>query len=336
MTMALYIITIVIVKARGIIHIAFRVHALSNVIKMLATSVTLAWRLPAIYRLIPTRQHSRTLVTGPSASDHQRDIQRPSCGVGRKLSWERSWRKGGKEDSCRHRPKVRDVGDLWCKHSYLGIELLRFLCSLGCADFPKGKASNSGQETIPRHWWKYVGVRHVLGRCWQLDVGISSRNNRPCPYRVCPYNKHLYGVLLSHLTVTAQQCHSGSNRCGSQLDSSRTANFHRDWSPCGLLAAMTTFYVTLLIPDPTVQCPKRTVLIYHWVSTYHSCQKFMATIEPQWTPWPDATYKSTAGQTGCIACRFFSTQHVEGSIVDIRDDHRTYATCYPFWHCVWG
>ena len=38
--MALYMITIVIVKARGIIHIAFRVHALSNVIKMLATSVT--------------------------------------------------------------------------------------------------------------------------------------------------------------------------------------------------------------------------------------------------------------------------------------------------------
>ena len=38
MTMALYMITIVIVKARGIIHIAFRVHALSNVIKMLATS----------------------------------------------------------------------------------------------------------------------------------------------------------------------------------------------------------------------------------------------------------------------------------------------------------
>ena len=37
MTMALYMITIVIVKARGIIHIAFRVHALSNVIKMLAT-----------------------------------------------------------------------------------------------------------------------------------------------------------------------------------------------------------------------------------------------------------------------------------------------------------
>ena len=37
--MALYMITIVIVKARGIIHIAFRVHALSNVIKMLATSV---------------------------------------------------------------------------------------------------------------------------------------------------------------------------------------------------------------------------------------------------------------------------------------------------------
>ena len=36
--MALYMITIVIVKARGIIHIAFRVHALSNVIKMLATS----------------------------------------------------------------------------------------------------------------------------------------------------------------------------------------------------------------------------------------------------------------------------------------------------------
>ena len=36
--MALYMITIVIVKAHGIIHIAFRVHALSNVIKMLATS----------------------------------------------------------------------------------------------------------------------------------------------------------------------------------------------------------------------------------------------------------------------------------------------------------
>ena len=38
MTMALYMTTIVIVKACGIIHIAFRVHALSNVIKMLATS----------------------------------------------------------------------------------------------------------------------------------------------------------------------------------------------------------------------------------------------------------------------------------------------------------
>ena len=42
MTMALYMITIVIVKARGIIHIAFRVHALSNVIKMLATPQTLS------------------------------------------------------------------------------------------------------------------------------------------------------------------------------------------------------------------------------------------------------------------------------------------------------
>ena len=36
-------ITIVIVKPHGIIHIAFRVHALSNVIKMLATP--LIWRL---------------------------------------------------------------------------------------------------------------------------------------------------------------------------------------------------------------------------------------------------------------------------------------------------
>ena len=38
--MALYMITIVIVNARGIIHIAFRVHALSNMIKMLATPLT--------------------------------------------------------------------------------------------------------------------------------------------------------------------------------------------------------------------------------------------------------------------------------------------------------
>ena len=41
--MALYMITIVIVKARGIIHIAFRVHALSNVIKMLATPHPDTW-----------------------------------------------------------------------------------------------------------------------------------------------------------------------------------------------------------------------------------------------------------------------------------------------------
>ena len=59
--MALYMITIVIVKARGIIHIAFRVHALSNVIKMLATSgsvppctvsltmLSLVWYCPGVY-----------------------------------------------------------------------------------------------------------------------------------------------------------------------------------------------------------------------------------------------------------------------------------------------
>ena len=49
MTMALYMITIVIVKARGIIHIAFRVHALSNVIKMLATPHGVAYKVRNIW-----------------------------------------------------------------------------------------------------------------------------------------------------------------------------------------------------------------------------------------------------------------------------------------------
>ena len=41
-------ITIVIVKPHGIIHIAFRVHALSNVIKMLATPHRCLYSLGAL------------------------------------------------------------------------------------------------------------------------------------------------------------------------------------------------------------------------------------------------------------------------------------------------
>ena len=55
MTMALYMITIVIVKAHGIIHIAFRVHALSNVIKMLATPPGIPLSDPLLTFRLPVR-----------------------------------------------------------------------------------------------------------------------------------------------------------------------------------------------------------------------------------------------------------------------------------------
>ena len=69
MTMALYMIIIIIVKARDIIHIAFRVHALSNVIKMLATSAATLTSAPSKRRSPSSR---------PSQKPYERNSDAPA------------------------------------------------------------------------------------------------------------------------------------------------------------------------------------------------------------------------------------------------------------------
>jgi len=149
----------------------------------------------------------------------------------------------------------------------------------GCDDFHRAVILNNGLVMIRRHWWRFVSQYWLLYIFLTLSQGLSCSNLRACAKQ---YGQVPQGIprLLLHCTSKLTYIQGPWQAwCCARRISSLPHGLYWGWCSDWHISSTTTCSQTLSTLHPSIWIPEWSLFIHHWVKTYRSSQKAMASIK---------------------------------------------------------